>query len=328
MAWYMVHRHEATKAGLHWDLRLEENGVLKSWAIPKGMPKESGMRHLAIQTPDHDLEYGKWEGTIPEGSYGAGKVTIDATGEYKTIERTKNKWKFQCLTGKYKGTWTLRHWKNKQWLITKSADQKYSMSYSAEGESCDFCEDPINVTSCITDLEEWNPKNCGKLVCDECQVQLLTPVNPQSGKSYWVTGFCPICAQEEVSSGEMFNADAPLDGQTFEAPYEIKIYVPSTRLDTRISEAAFQNRIRVTKSFLSHLFGGYTSVQAQGGYLSNEGGVITEPVAVVTGFANPEDYEDKLPLLERFIKSKQKRWGQESLGFEFENDFFMYPDFV
>lgn len=253
MAWYMVHRHEATKAGLHWDLRLEENGVLKSWAIPKGMPKESGVRHLAIQTPDHDLEYGKWEGTIPEGSYGAGKVTIDATGEYKTIERTKTKWKFQCLTGKYKGTWTLRHWKNKQWLITKSADQRYSMSYSAE---------------------------------------------------------------------------APLEGQTFEAPYEIKIYVPSTRLDTRISEAAFQHRIRVTKSFLSHLFGGYTSVQAQGGYMSNEDGLITEPVAVVTGFANPKDYEDKLPLLERFIKSKQKRWGQESLGFEFENDFFMYPDFV
>ena len=129
---YMVHKHEATKAGLHWDLRLEQNGVLKSWAIPKGMPRKSGVRHLAIQTPDHDLSYGKWEGTIPEGSYGAGKVTIDATGEYQTIEQTKKKWKFQCLTGKYKGTWTLIHWKNKQWLITKSADLKQTLSYSAE----------------------------------------------------------------------------------------------------------------------------------------------------------------------------------------------------
>jgi DNA ligase D-like protein (predicted 3'-phosphoesterase) len=121
MAWYMVHKHEATKAGLHWDLRLEYKGVLKSWAIPKGMPRKSGVRHLAIQTPDHDLDYGKWEGTIPEGSYGAGKVTIDATGEYRTIDKTNKKWKFECLTGKYKGTWNLIHWKNKQWLITKSA---------------------------------------------------------------------------------------------------------------------------------------------------------------------------------------------------------------
>ena len=247
MPWYMVHKHDATRAGLHWDLRLEQNGVLKSWAIPKGMPRKSGVRHLAIQTPDHDMDYGKWEGTIPEGSYGAGKVTIDAAGEYQTIEQTKKKWKFECLTGKYTGMWTLIHWKNKQWLITKSTEQK--------------------------------------------------------------------------------SAEAPLKGQTFAAPYEIKIYVPSTRLDTKISEAAFQNRIGVTKSFLSHLFGGYTSVQAQGGYLSNDGGVITEPVVVVTGFANPKDYESKLPLLEAFIKSKQKRWGQESLGFEFENDFFMYPDF-
>ena len=74
-----------------------------------------------------------------------------------------------------------------------------------EDDSCDFCGDLINVTSCITDLEEWNPKNCGKLVCDQCQVQLLTP--SEDGNGYRVTGFCPICAQEEVSSGEMFNAD-------------------------------------------------------------------------------------------------------------------------
>jgi hypothetical protein len=72
---------------------------------------------------------------------------------------------------------------------------------------CNFCGDQINVSQCITDWEKWNPNTCGKLVCDECQVQLLSPVNPQSGKSYWVAGFCPICAQEEVSSGEMFNAE-------------------------------------------------------------------------------------------------------------------------
>ena len=116
---YMVHRHDAKRAGLHYDLRLEEDGVLKSWAIPKGMPTSG--KHLAIQTPDHALSYGKWEGTIKSG-YGAGDVKIDTSGNYKTLSQSPNKWKFQILSGKYKGVWTLTKWKGKKdkWLIMRN----------------------------------------------------------------------------------------------------------------------------------------------------------------------------------------------------------------
>lgn len=111
---YMVHRHDAKRAGLHYDLRLEDDGVLKSWAIPKGMP--TSRKHLAIKTPDHALSYGKWEGTIKSG-YGAGDVKIDTSGKYKTLSKDSKKWKFEILSGKYKGVWTLTKWKNDKWLI-------------------------------------------------------------------------------------------------------------------------------------------------------------------------------------------------------------------
>ena len=114
---YMVHRHDAKRAGLHYDLRLEDNGVLKSWAIPKGMPKSG--KHLAIQTPDHALSYGKWEGTIKSG-YGAGDVKIDTSGTYKTLSKDSKKWKFEILSGKYKGVWTLTKWKDDKWLIIRN----------------------------------------------------------------------------------------------------------------------------------------------------------------------------------------------------------------
>ena len=104
---YMVHEHNARKAGLHFDLRLEDDGVLKSWAIPKGMPTSG--RHLAIQTSDHSMAYGKWEGTIKEG-YGAGDVKIDTSGRYETIRKSSSNWKFKILSGKYRGTWNLSHW--------------------------------------------------------------------------------------------------------------------------------------------------------------------------------------------------------------------------
>ena len=114
---YMVHRHDANRAGLHFDLRLEDDGSLKSWAIPKGMPTSG--RHLAIQTPDHSMDYGKWEGTIKSG-YGAGDVKIDTSGTYETIDKSSNNWKFKILTGKYQGVWRLTHWKEDKWLISKS----------------------------------------------------------------------------------------------------------------------------------------------------------------------------------------------------------------
>lgn len=79
---YVIQRHQARN--LHWDLRLERNGVLVSWAIPKEPPTEKGVRRLAIQTEDHPMEYASFTGIIPEGEYGAGSVELWDRGTYET----------------------------------------------------------------------------------------------------------------------------------------------------------------------------------------------------------------------------------------------------
>jgi DNA ligase D-like protein (predicted ligase)/DNA ligase D-like protein (predicted 3'-phosphoesterase) len=83
---FVVHRHHASR--LHYDLRLEENGVLLSYAVPKGLPPRPGIKRLAIQTEDHPIEYLNFEGQIPKGEYGGGDMWVYASGRY---EITKNK---------------------------------------------------------------------------------------------------------------------------------------------------------------------------------------------------------------------------------------------
>ncbi len=100
---YMIHEHHARK--LHWDLRLEFNGVLESWALPKEPPTEPGVKRLAVHVEPHPLLYGLWEGTIPEGYYGAGVVKIWDTGTFDTLEKSEKKIviniKGKKLEGKY-----------------------------------------------------------------------------------------------------------------------------------------------------------------------------------------------------------------------------------
>ncbi|MEE9564504.1 MAG: DNA polymerase ligase N-terminal domain-containing protein [Candidatus Hydrothermarchaeaceae archaeon] len=100
---FVVQRHDASH--LHFDFRMSLDGVLKSWAIPKEPPEEKGTKRLAIRTDDHPLSYAKFEGTIPEGQYGAGAVEIWDNGTFELEDRKDTKIVFKLygkkLSGKY-----------------------------------------------------------------------------------------------------------------------------------------------------------------------------------------------------------------------------------
>ena len=98
---FVIHKHRATR--LHYDVRLEREGALPSWAVPKGLPTAKGDKRMAVRTEDHPLEYGSFEGTIPEGHYGAGEVRIFDDGWYEPLEWTDSKVSFRLHGRRYPG---------------------------------------------------------------------------------------------------------------------------------------------------------------------------------------------------------------------------------
>ncbi|OAG28061.1 DNA polymerase ligase N-terminal domain-containing protein [Thermodesulfatator autotrophicus] len=118
---FSVQEHHASH--LHWDLRLEKDGVLKSWAIPKGPPLEPGVRRLAIQTEDHPLDYIYFEGIIPPGYYGAGVVKLWDKGQYETEKWEDDKIVINFQGEKLKGRYTLLRLRDKNWLFFKNKRQ-------------------------------------------------------------------------------------------------------------------------------------------------------------------------------------------------------------
>lgn len=117
---YVIQRHDASH--LHYDLRLEKDGVLKSWAIPKEPPTVRGVKRLAIQTEDHPIEYANFEGIIPEGEYGAGTVEIWDRGTFDIEEWGDDKIVIYIRGEKLKGRYCLIKFKKqeKSWLFFKA----------------------------------------------------------------------------------------------------------------------------------------------------------------------------------------------------------------
>ena len=125
---FVIHEHHATR--LHFDLRLEIDGVLKSWAVPKGVSMNPADKRLAIEVPDHSVGYINYEGTIAEGNYGAGAVAIWDRGAFETdgdaaAQLAKGSLSFTFHGAKLRGAFSLVQMKDRrgQWLIIKSADE-------------------------------------------------------------------------------------------------------------------------------------------------------------------------------------------------------------
>jgi bifunctional non-homologous end joining protein LigD len=141
---FVIQKHAARR--LHYDFRLEMEGVLKSWALPKGLPWKRGEKHLAVEVEDHPIEYEDFEGVIPEGQYGGGTVMVWDRGTYyvygeQPLKSLREGKLHLLLDGKKaKGEWTLvrirgRDGEKNQWLILKTGDDAKPISNKLDDES-------------------------------------------------------------------------------------------------------------------------------------------------------------------------------------------------
>ena len=118
---FVLHDHMSRHH--HFDFRLERDGVLKSWAVPKGLPEKAGERRLAISVEDHELSYIGFEGTIPEGGYGAGTVAIADHGTYEMLGWSEEKIEVILHGTRFSGNYVLVRFKKaggKEWLVMKA----------------------------------------------------------------------------------------------------------------------------------------------------------------------------------------------------------------
>ena len=118
---FCVQKHQART--LHYDFRLEKDGVLKSWAVPKGLPTKAGVKRLAIQVEDHELKWGSFEGEIQPGEYGAGTVEMWDNGTYELHEWTQDRISVALHGHRYDGRYVLIRFRRAgehEWLILRA----------------------------------------------------------------------------------------------------------------------------------------------------------------------------------------------------------------
>jgi bifunctional non-homologous end joining protein LigD len=127
---FVVQKHRASS--LHYDFRLEHDGVMLSWAVPKGPSLDPANKRFAMQTEDHPIEYNRFEGVIPEGEYGGGTVMIWDRGTWEPevndvdASLAKGDLKFKLRGKKLQGSWVLVRMRPRQWLLIKHRDQAAS----------------------------------------------------------------------------------------------------------------------------------------------------------------------------------------------------------
>ena len=136
---FVVQKHRASR--LHYDFRLEHDGVMLSWAVPKGPSLDPAQKRFAMQTEDHPIEYNQFEGVIPEGEYGGGTVMIWDRGtwepEVEDVDAAlaKGDLKFTLRGRKLRGSWVLVRMHPRQWLLIKHRDQFASTADIAAAKS-------------------------------------------------------------------------------------------------------------------------------------------------------------------------------------------------
>ncbi len=179
---FVIQKHAASH--LHYDFRLEMEGVLKSWAVPKGLPLRRGERRLAVEVEDHPLDYGGFEGTIAAGNYGAGTVMVWDTGTCQVFggdplgALREGKIHFLLKGKKLKGEWTLVRMRDgqgpkPQWLLLKTGDDLPSLTTRAENRSA-LTGRSLEEISGAKQQHEWvsnrgtetraNPRSAGNLL--------------------------------------------------------------------------------------------------------------------------------------------------------------------
>ncbi len=151
---FVIQKHRAT--ALHYDFRLEADGVLKSWAVPKGPSLDPTVKRLAMQVEDHPVDYADFEGVIPEGEYGGGTVMVWDYGTYEpentddvSAALRKGELKFSLNGQKLKGSWVLVRTRDRQWLLIKHRDY-----YTTEEEVTEVAPASILTRRTLAEIAE------------------------------------------------------------------------------------------------------------------------------------------------------------------------------
>jgi len=165
---FVVQKHRATQ--LHYDFRLEADGVLKSWAVPKGPSLDPTVKRLAMQVEDHPVDYAKFEGVIPEGEYGGGTVMVWDYGTYEPEKEDvgeairKGELKFTLDGQKLKGGWVLVRTRERQWLLIKHRDY-----YNTEADVTELAPASILTRRTLAEIAEDEGGNVRKAATGDPQ---------------------------------------------------------------------------------------------------------------------------------------------------------------